>query len=364
MDIGIAGAGAIGMGYAAFLIENGHTPHVWSPTGERTLPLHSNEPIVITGAIEGQFHPTPCKNAEILAKNDVIILALPAYGHRFVLDELIPYLEPRHHLILSGHLSFAALYVSKELAKRGIRIPITAWNTTALTAKATDKATDIYVGTLRQTVDIAVIPNEYAQSELTLCNDLFGNRFRVVDDLLSIALSNLNPQNHLAMVLGNFTRMEIGEEWHQNTYVTPSVGRLMQALDQERVSIANAFGKSVSNLAKKMERVLDRSFNSISEAYQIQVDRGSNPLGPKTTETRYVLEDVPFGLTPTVWLAKLAEIPAPLHRSGIEILNGLYDRKFDSENDLLPEIGKLTKEELTDLATNGYEVGDVSPSSD
>ena len=52
------------------------------------------------------------------------------------------------------------------------------------------------------------------------------------DGLLAIALSNLNPQNHMGIALGNMTRMERGEVWSQGQNVTPKVGRLLEALDQ------------------------------------------------------------------------------------------------------------------------------------
>lgn len=141
MHVGIVGAGAIAMGYAAYLLENDHTPSIWSPSGARTAALREGKRLNVTGAIEGQFNPLVCMDAEKLAKNGVIIMALPAYGHRAVLDALVPHLEPRHCVIISGHLSFAALYLSRRLAERGIQIPIAVWNTTVLTAKAPSSPT-------------------------------------------------------------------------------------------------------------------------------------------------------------------------------------------------------------------------------
>jgi opine dehydrogenase len=45
------------------------------------------------------------------------------------------------------------------------------------------------------------------------------------DDLLAIAVSNLNPQNHMGIALCNLTRMERGESWNQNeTSPTRSAG--------------------------------------------------------------------------------------------------------------------------------------------
>jgi len=58
--------------------------------------------------------------------------------------------------------------------------------------------------------------------------------------LLAISLSNLNPQNHLGIALGNISRMDKSEKWYQLEHITPTIGRLLEALDQERLAIADA----------------------------------------------------------------------------------------------------------------------------
>lgn len=136
MRVGIAGAGAIAMGYAALLSGNGHVAWLWSPSGNGTKELREGKALQVSGAIEGEFDPQVAEGAADLAKCDVIVLALPAYGYRCVRDELVDYLEARHTVIISAHLSFAALYLAKMLSDRELQIPIAVWNTTLLTAKA------------------------------------------------------------------------------------------------------------------------------------------------------------------------------------------------------------------------------------
>jgi opine dehydrogenase len=71
-----------------------------------------------------------------------------------------------------------------------------------------------------------------------------------------------------------------------------------------------------------------------------------------TLDTRYVLEDVPFGLVPTARLGCLANRPAVLHEAGIALLSALYGRDLASANDILPALGfdTLTIEGLRALA--------------
>ena len=83
--------------------------------------------------------------------------------------------------------------------------------------------------------------------------------------------------------------------------------------------------------------------------------QGRGGFGPKTAESRYVLEDVPFGLVPTVVLGRLAERPATLHEAGLALFSAAYGRNLSKDNDLLPELGleRLSAGELQRLARAG-----------
>tara|TARA_R100000365_G_C2748676_1_gene81203 strand:+ start:21081 stop:22217 length:1137 start_codon:yes stop_codon:yes gene_type:complete len=355
MKLGIAGAGAVAMGYAALTLTNGHSATVWSPSGFRTEALRANSPLSVTGAINGDFHPGVCTSAAELAEFDVIVLALPAYGYRHVLDSLVPHIESRHTIIISGHLSFAALYLAKALAHCGIQIPVVVWNTSVLTSKA-QSPNQIRIGAIRSKVDIATVPVRLGDKALALCVELFGDRFVPKDDLLTIALSNLNPQNHMGIALCNLARIERGEAWGQNSNITPAVGRLLEALDRERVAIAAAFGKKVRTIADHYSMSFDVTGDSVAAMSEKLVERGSDPMGPRDADTRYVLEDVPFGLVPTLLLAEMVNVDAPLHQSGIALLSACYGRDFSKDNDLLPALSQPNAASLINLVVEGYSI--------
>lgn len=332
MQVGIVGAGNIAKAYLAYLTEAGHEARLWSPRGKSLAAFHDQDTLRVTGALQGEFPLRSARNAADLARAEVIVLALPANGYRMAMEALLPHLTAGHTVIFSGHLSFACLYLARRLAERGLTIPLVAWNTTAMTCKSPD-APHIRIGALRPKVDMAVIPSERAEAALATCRALFGDRFRLKADLLEIALSNLNPQVHLAMVLCNLTRIERAETWHQNSMVTGSVGRLMAALDAERLAIAAGFGKTI---APQLDPLSDHA--SIEALFQSRVAAGTDPLGPQSADTRYVTEDVPFGLVPTVALARIASVPAPLHESAIALIDACYGRNFTTENDILAAI--------------------------
>jgi len=358
MKVGIVGAGAIAFGTAAFLERAGHSATLWSPSGARTKALAAGEPLVAAGAVEGTFKPgVAASAADLVAGAETILIALPAYGHKAVLDAIAPHITRAHKVIVSSHASFGALYLSRLLANRGIAVPIVAWGTTLVSGRQTGPAR-VQVNTVRQSVDLATLPALRSAEGLSLCQSLFGDRFVDRKSLLAIALSNLNPSTHMGIALGNMTRMERGESWSQAENVTPNVGRLLEELDRERLAIAAALGLEVRTIAQHLHLSFGVPLGSASEMHQTMQAIGKTSAGPTTADSRYVTEDVPFGLVPTARLGRLIGRPAPLHEAGVGLFSAMYGRDFAAENDLLAalDIQSLSLARLQTLCRDGYPV--------
>lgn len=356
MRVAILGAGAAAFATAALLRGNGHEPVLWSPSGTRTQELARGARLKVTGAFIGRMEidaAMTCRKA--LAGAGAVVIAVPGFAHRAVMDTAAPHLRQGQTVIVSSHISFSALYLSKRLAERRVKVPIVAWGTTAAMARQTSFS-EVHVLAVRSRVDAATLPASSAQEGLAACRALFGDRFIARDDLLAIALSNLNPQNHLGQVLCNFTRIERGESWANWDGYTPSVGRFIEALDAERLAIAEKFGVAVRTVRQHFHLSFGVPEAPLGDMIAVIAERERDSPGPRSTETRYVLEDVPYGLVPTTALAAVAGVETPLHDAGINVLAALYGRDFRAENDLLPElgIGRTSPEELKRLVREGW----------
>ncbi|MGI9436781.1 MAG: NAD/NADP octopine/nopaline dehydrogenase family protein [Geminicoccaceae bacterium] len=359
--VGIAGAGSVAFGNAVFLEQAGHRVMLWSPSGKRTAELTGGAALVADGAIEGKFHPAVAHDAEELAAwADVILLALPAYGHKYAMDALAPHLRDDHTVLISSHASFGALYLSQLLSSHGASSscgalpPIVAWGTTATTGR--QDATRVMVNTIRAKIDIATIPESQSARGSSVSRLLFGDRFVERDGLLAIALSNLNPQNHMGIALGNMTRMERGEVWSQGQNVTPKVGSLLEALDQERLAIAASLDLSVRTIFEHFHLSFHVPIGSISDMNQDMHQAGRGGTGPSSADSRYVTEDVPYGLLPTVLLGRKTGRTATLHQAGIDIFSAMYGVDFERENDLLAalDLQAIPLAQLKKLAKQGF----------
>ncbi len=138
----------------------------------------------------------------------------------------------------------------------------------------------------------------------------------------------------------NLTRMELGEAWGQNRHITPAVARLIEALDAERLAIAQGFGLAVRTIHEHFHLSFDVPMGPLAEMTHALAQRPTDVKGPTTLDSRYVTEDVPFGLVPTIRLAALAGDAGAATRGGVRLMSALYGRDFAAENDILPRLGR------------------------
>ena len=333
MHVTILGAGAIGLGSAALLASNGHACTLWSPT----IPS-GPAAIESRGAIDGRFPVQADPDlARAIAEADAILLALPAWAHRTLIEALAPTLRPSQMVVISSHASLGALHLRRLLDARSCTTEIVAWGTTAVTGRRTTPF-GCTLSNLRSKVDAAAIPARHTPQALARCATLFGDRFVPRADLLAIQLSNLNPQNHLAMLLCNLTRAERGEDWGNYWSITPAVGRMMEALDAERIDLAAQFGAEVRTLREHFHLSFQVPLAPVWDQAAIVHGRGNAPLGPKTLDTRYITEDIPYGIAATEQLGRIARTPTPLHTAGAELFAAATGRDLRAENDILPAL--------------------------
>lgn len=348
MRVAIIGSGGIGRGYAAYLTTQGHEPVLLSPSGAAQTDFAGEAPLAVTGKIEASLPLVVAAGwAEALAGADAVIVAVQANGFRAVFEAMAPHLVTGQSVIISAHCSFAALHLHRLLARRGLDLPIACWATTALTARKSGPRS-VHISGIRAKLDVATLPARHAQAGLAVCRASFGERFEVRDDVLAIMLSNLNPPAHVANMLGNLTRAERGEDWPNYGSITQGVGRIVDAMDVERLALARAFGLSVRSVQDHYVHSFGVAPGPVGEMAAAVYKNRPELLGPKTLDTRFITEDVPFGLAPLEVLGAIAGVALPLHQAGIALFDAICARDFRAENDLLPalDLGRLSAAEL------------------
>jgi len=336
--VGIVGVGAIGLASAAALMDRGHAVTLWAPRGPAPHPLLS-APLTAQGAVSGEFRPAVAADpAALCAAADTLLVAVPANGHRTVMDAILPHLRPGQVVIVSSMASLSALYLYEAAQARGVAVTVAAFGTTVLTARRTDPCA-VRVMTRRAALGVSALPAPRADEMVALCTRLFGDGFSAQANVLETALTNINPEAHGPLAVFNWTRIERAEHWPQYHYMTPRVAAVIERLEAERQALAAAFGVQV----RSIERHFAQSFGTRSErladiAAELHAARGGPP-GPTDTGTRFLAEDMPFGLVFCDELGRIAGVPTPATRTMADVASLIAGRDFAADNDLLLPLG-------------------------
>ena len=339
MKIAIIGTGGVALATAALLHQQGSQASLVSLTGDGGHAMATGT-VTAMGAIEATVPVTLAPSAEsALRESDHIILATSADRYHAALEAMLPHLEDRHCILISGELSQFSAVLEAEAQARGVAPAIVALASTLVTGRRKDGPA-VQVGLVRKSVLAYSKTAPDAPGGLTAWNALVGGTLAECDSPARILLSNMNPIVHAPNALCNFTRIDKGEDWSNYGGISAGVASLLIAFDAERLEIGQALGLDLISFEQNFARshgfeagmALDEMATALHER------RGGLPKGPTDTSTRYITEDVPFGLAVLERLGAQLGIATPMTASLITVFSGIYARDFRQENPFLDRL--------------------------
>jgi len=151
---------------------------------------------------------------------------------------------------------------------------------------------------------LAALPGHHTAEILKLIDDVYPS-MEPAESVLQTSLQNANPIIHPAVTLSNAARIEMtgGDFLFYEEGVSDSVGRLIEALDNERIAIGKELGITV----------LPDPEMGVHQGYMLEANYGSGyrkapgflGIGAQPQlDHRYLHEDVGYGL---VFMSKLGE---------------------------------------------------------
>ncbi len=186
---------------------------------------------------------------------------------------------------------------------------------------------------------IGVEPASQTNEAMPALRELFPGAV-AYDSALEAGLSALNPVVHPPGVLMNAGRIERsrGEFWFYEEGVTPSVVRVIEAVDRERLSVGAALGLQLTPVAEAFHRA---GFGPAGDFWA--TINGSRMLtalrAPGQVETRWLTEDIPYGLATWSLLGDSKGIDTPVIDALISLASATLGRDFWSEARDLAQLG-------------------------
>jgi len=309
--ITVLGAGNTGFSLAANLALAGHEVLLWEhPAFLGAIePIRSSLVIRLDGTArtgDARLAAVTGDAAEALAWSDDLLCSVPSYAQAPFLEEVAPHLRAGHLLaLLPGNLG--ALAAAEWLRRRGLGggALLAEADTAPYVCRKSGPDRAVIWGEVPHP-GVGVLPAGRTEEALARLRPFFPGA-TPYPHALAAGLSALNPIVHPPGVLLNAGRIERsrGEFWFYEEGVTPAVAAAIEALDGERLALGRALGVELVPVAEGFQRA---GFGPAGDLWA--VINGSRMLtalrAPGAIETRWLTEDVPYGLA--TWAALAAQV--------------------------------------------------------
>lgn len=305
----VIGAGHGGKAMAADLAAKGFTVNLYNRTAEHI------EEIAARGEIDLEYESGVSRLcrlaavtsdiAEALDGADVIMVVVPASGHRDVAHSCAPHLRDGQIVVLNPGRTGGALEFRQILDQEGCTANVIVAETcTFVFASRSTGPAQAHIFRHKNTVPLAALPATRTGHVLETVCEAYP-QFIPVPNVLHTSLDNMGAIFHPALTLLNAGWIEHtkGDFQFYIDGVTHSTSHALEVLDRERMTIAAALGVRARSARRWLRDAYSAEGDSLYEA--MQANPGYQGIkAPRNLRHRYIFEDVPFSLVPMVSLGK------------------------------------------------------------
>ena len=236
---------------------------------------------------------------EALAQAALVMVVLPSSAHADVGRNVAPYLKDGQIVVLHPGRTCGALEFDKALRDSNCKTQvIVAEAETFIYASRTDGPAQARIFRIKEAVPLAALPATCTQMVLDAIHPAYPQFINGVN-VLHTGLNNMGAIFHPALTLLNAGWIEAthGDYQFYIDGVTPSVARVLEVLDRERVTVASSLGIRARTAMEWLEMAYNTTGSDLFEAVHNQPGY-YGIRAPSTLNHRYIFEDVPMSLVP------------------------------------------------------------------
>ncbi|MDA0746191.1 MAG: NAD/NADP octopine/nopaline dehydrogenase family protein [bacterium] len=288
---------------------------------------HVLDPIIDAGIIHllgvdeqgpARIHRITTSIEDALDGAELILVIVPAYAHKPFAEICAPYLGAGQTVVLMpgtlGTLEWARIL--REAGVEGVTLAEVDTAPYVCRKTAPDTAT---IWGIVSGLGLGVLPIPETERVRDLLEPLFPG-ITLYPDVMACGLAAMNPVVHPAGVLMNAGRVEYshGEFYFYEEGVTPSVAKVIMQVDAERRAVASALGY---DLKPANEAFHAAGFGPKGDLWA--TINGSYMLtrlkAPGSLESRWLTEDVPYGLAAWSSVGQQYGVETPAMRALVDI---------------------------------------------
>lgn len=357
--IAIIGAGHGGLAMAGHLAIMGYEVRVFNRSEERLWGLKSMGEIDVVGEIEGKGKISLATTSikDVIANAELIMVVVHATGHKWIAEKMAPHLKDGQIIILHPGRTFGALEFRQVLTREGITADVIIVEAqTFLYASRVTGPAQVKIFRIKNTIPVATIRAHLIPNVLKKLR-LVYSQFVAGDNVFKTSFENIGSVFHPAITILNSGWIEDDAEfqfYHEGA--TESVVRVLEAIDRERVSVAEALGIRAITAKEWLFLAYGATGNNLFESMRKNFGyRGI--MAPRTLKIRYLTEDVPTSLVPIASVGKKFGVETPVINSLIELASTLNECNYWQDGRTVESLGieNLSLKELRLLAIGEYD---------
>jgi opine dehydrogenase len=306
----VIGAGHGGKAMAAHLALMGCKVTLYNRTAERVAAIKSRRGIDLE-SYDGGPHgfgrvaAVTSDMGEALAGADLVMVVVPSSAHADIARAVAPHLRDGQIVVLHPGRTLGAIEFHKVLCDQGCKADVTiAEAETFIYASRSDGPAQARIFRIKEAVPVAALPATHTPRVLEALRPAYPQFIDGVS-VLHTGLNNMGAIFHPALTLLNAGWIESthGDYQFYIEGVTPSVARVLEVLDRERVTVAAAVGIRARTALEWLKMAYDADGEDLNEAIHNQ--QGYYGIkAPSTLNHRYIFEDVPMSLVPIAALGQ------------------------------------------------------------
>ena len=305
--VAVLGAGHGGMAMAAHLALMGHKVNLFNRGEERLWGVRSTGAIEIIGEVEGfgELNMATTSMAEAVSGVDLIMVVVPAFGHRWMAEQIAPHLVDGQIIVLHPGRTMGAFEFRQVLTASGVKADIIiAEAQTFIYASRATGPSQVHIFRIKHSIPVASVRAHLIPKVIQSLRRFYP-QFVPGDNIFKTSFENVGSVFHPALCVMNAGWIENDIDfqfYHEG--VTPSVAMILEKIDDERVRVAEALGIRAITARQWLYMAYSTTGNSLYESMKKNSGyRGI--LAPRSLKMRYLVEDIPYSLVPMASLGKM-----------------------------------------------------------
>ncbi len=332
LQFAIVGAGHGGKAMAAHLAIKGFPVRLYNRTLSKIDPIIKMHGIELEGEVTGfgKIELASDNIGDVIKDADVVMVCVPAFAHAAIAERSAPHLQDGQIVLLNPGRTCGALEFINILRERGNNNDIiVAEAQTFIYASRGMGPASAKIFRIKQAIPVAAIPAQKTDEALDKINEAFPE-FISATSVIETSFNNIGAVFHPAITILNASRIEstMGNFQFYIEGVTPSVAKILEEVDRERVEVANTL--RCKNIYTALEW-LTMAYNVVEDTLFDGIH--SNPgyygiMAPKTTNVRYITEDVPFSIVPISEFGRVFGVKTDITDALVNLSNIIFKKDF------------------------------------